>query len=66
MIILKSELNPADGLRKTVSQTGEEDHVNNPEHAYDNAGPVYETQGDAFVAGQDRSKFKDPKTVFNN
>ena len=61
MIILKGELNPADELRKAVSQKGqEEDHVHNLEHAFDNAGLVYGTQGDhlgdAYVGGQDRSK----------
>ena len=56
MIILKGGPNPADGLRKTVSKKGEADHVHNPEHAGDNAGPVYGTQGYAVVAGQDRSK----------
>ena len=37
---MKGELNPADELRKTVSQNGEEGHVPYPKHASDNAGPV--------------------------
>ena len=63
MIIFKGELNPADELRKTVSQKGEEDYVHNSEHASDNAGLVYGTQGDPFVAGQDRSQVKGHEDV---
>ena len=63
MIIFKGELNPADELRKPVSQKSEEDYLHNSEHASDNAGLVYGTQGDAFVAGQDRSQFKEHEDV---
>ena len=63
MIILQGELNPADELRKIVPQKGGKDHVHIPEGASDNAGLVYGTQGDAFVAGQDRSQFKEHEDV---
>ena len=63
MIIFKGELNPADQPRNNVSQKGEEDHVHNSEHASDNAGLVYGTQGDAVVAGQDRTQVKGHEDV---